>query len=116
MAEKDRYCCNPLGIPHTKKISSSCRTVTITQAEQLRTLTGREYYVGKNILCPSCRKEIIHRIHKSSQIDSTLDTDMDVSTIEATDVVNTSATLMGISPLKFKKISKRDTRRYAKGK
>lgn len=115
MSGKDRYCCNPLELPHTKRISSSCRPVTMTQAEQLKKLTGRDYYVDKNILCPTCRKEI-NRKHTLPQIDSTVDTDMDVSKIEATDLVNTSATTFSLSPLKFMKVSERDSRSYAKRK
>ena len=106
MSRKDRYCCNPLGLPHKKKISSSCRKMTLTTKEELKLLTGREYQVDTNILCPSCRKEIKTKISDLQLSIQISDDELEIE--DANTAINTSTNAFGLSPLKFSKVSKMD--------
>lgn len=102
-------CCNPFG-KQNHNVRKSLRRVDLLAADQLKELTNADVKPGQKI-CITCRKEFIQRKKSASSTSSASDQDEDVST-----GLNSSLMSIGVSPLKFKRVSQRDSLGYAKRK
>lgn len=104
-----RTCCNPFN-KKSHISTKSLRVIDFPTADILKDMTKVDVKPGQK-LCPACRKELKNRTMASSSSASEHDEGMKVS-----ESVNTSLTALGVSPLKFQKVSVRDSRSYAKRK
>lgn len=108
-----RYCCNPFNLPHTKKIVKGLHKITTDAAAKLKKVTGQDL---EGVLCPTCRRELSSRFQSQTSgeaIDNSSGEEPEaVKRALATEAVDTTAGAFGVSPLKFRKISKRDSPGY----
>lgn len=106
---RQKYCCNPFS-KENHNIKKSLRVINFVSANKLTTLLKRNIKPGQK-WCTKCRKEFDGNVEEES---STI-CDQDIE-IDDPEDVNTSLQAIGLSPLKFQKISKRDTIGYTKRK
>src|SRR5215469_5935373 len=111
---KKECCSNPLRMKHTKALYAGCRPM-MKRIVDVKKLTGTTYAIGKQVICPMCRKEIQKQVQELDSIEEH-SSDIELSRIESTSSVNSSAAAIDISLLKFQKVSSRDSKVYAKKK
>src|SRR5215469_8886841 len=113
MSQKEHHCCNPFSL-HKRKISPDCRKLTERIADQLTKLKGRKYAFGKQKICSACRKELRKQVQGQDESNvpsnsSNSYNENEIVRMDGTKTFDASAVAFGISPLKFSKISKRDS-------
>ncbi|KAM4046376.1 LOW QUALITY PROTEIN: uncharacterized protein ACNLHF_009977 [Anomaloglossus baeobatrachus] len=106
-----KSCCNPFGNKghNTKK---NLRAINLLAADQLNEFTKNDVKPGQK-MCASCRKEFANRKKSADPVSSESDPDgMECSS----ESLNSSSTSIGISPLKYPRVSQRDSLGYARRK
>ncbi|XP_073516849.1 uncharacterized protein [Phyllobates terribilis] len=106
-----KSCCNPFGKKghNTKK---NLRAINLLAADQLNEFTKNDVKPGQK-MCASCRKEFANRKKSADPVSSESDPDgMECSP----EILNSSLTSIGVSPLKYPRVSQRDSLGYARRK
>ena len=106
-----KSCYNPFGkkAHSTKK---NLRAINLLAADQLKELTKNDVKPGQK-MCASCRKEFAKSKKSADPVSST---ESDPDGMECSTSLNSSLTSIGISPLKFQRVSQRDSLGYARRK
>lgn len=109
----EKTCCNPFMKENHYK-TKSLRIIDINTTDTLNKLTKKDIRPGQK-LCTTCRLELHDRSQQETESTSSGNEDSDVI-MEVSTSVNTSFGAVGISPLKFQKVSERDCVSYGKRK
>lgn len=108
-----RHCCNPfMKKDHTT--TKSLKPINCSTVDRLNQMTKKTIKPGQKwcFTCQMVFKKKVEEISPSSE-ENQEDEDIEMQSSEA---LNTSLTSLGVSPVKFQKISKRDAPGYAKRK
>ncbi|XP_069171644.1 ARL14 effector protein-like [Procambarus clarkii] len=106
-----KTCCDPFKKKcHLKR--KDLRPITVATAEKMSDMLKVSIKPGQK-LCTSCRKEF-----DSKQVSESSSTESDgpADNMEICESVNTSLSVLGISPIKYQPVNARDKHGYAKSK